>query len=60
MESFFKTLKVKLPIALGLKPGLKARIETFKYIEVFYNRTRLHSTLGYKLKRNLREHIKIQ
>jgi len=48
MESFFKTLKVKLPIVAGLKPGLKARIETFKYIEVFYNRTRLHSTLGYK------------
>ena len=25
-----------------------ARFEYFEYIEVFYNRTRRHSTLGYK------------
>ena len=48
MESFFKTLKAELVYHRGFKTRAQARIEIFEYIEVFYNRTRLHSTLDYK------------
>ncbi|MDA8621949.1 IS3 family transposase [Psychrosphaera sp.] len=47
MESFFSRLKVEL--TFGEKyhsiPQLKSSI--FEYIEIFYNRVRQHSTLGY-------------
>jgi len=48
MESFFKTLKAELVYHRRFKTRAQARIEIFEYIEVFYNRTRLHSSLGYK------------
>ena len=48
MESFFKTLKTELVYRRRFKTRAEARVEIFEYIEVFYNRTRLHSTLGYK------------
>jgi len=46
-ESFFSTLKNEL---LAGRPSLssdQARSEVFAYIEGFYNRQRLHATLGY-------------
>src|SRR3989338_9941470 len=48
VESFFKSLKAEIPKEDRSKTreGTKSRI--FEYIEVFYNRKRLHSTLGYK------------
>ncbi|MFW6059084.1 MAG: IS3 family transposase [Phycisphaeraceae bacterium] len=45
MESFFGTLKTELDEPLPTRAA--ARLALFDYIEVFYNRQRLHSTLGY-------------
>jgi len=46
-ESFFGTLKCELGLH-GLRPSREqAHRKVFEYIEVFYNRQRLHSTLGY-------------
>jgi putative transposase len=46
-ESFFGTLKVELVGERVFPSRAVARTEIFEYIEVFYNRTRRHSTLGY-------------
>jgi transposase InsO family protein len=46
-ESFFKTLKVELVYQTRYRTRAEARRSIFEYIEVFYNRQRLHSTLGY-------------
>lgn len=47
MESFFGTLKTELIYHRRYKTRDEARREIFEYIEIFYNRVRLHSTLGY-------------
>jgi putative transposase len=47
MESFFATLKAELPVNL-FDSHAAARSAVFDYIERFYNRVRLHSTLGYR------------
>lgn len=47
VESFFKTLKAELQNDERFKTREEARAELFEYIEVFYNRKRLHSSLGY-------------
>jgi len=46
VESFFGTLKCELP---GMRhwSAAQARTRLFDYIEVFYNRKRMHSTLDY-------------
>jgi len=46
-ESFFATLKGELVHHLGRPSRHDARREVFDFIEVFYNRQRLHSSLGY-------------
>ena len=48
VESFFKSVKAEIPEHRKFKSREEARKELFEYIEVFYNRKRLHSTLGYK------------
>ncbi len=48
MESFMGTLKVELVHGSGWGGLDEADPALFDYIEVFYNRTRLHSSLGYK------------
>ena len=47
-ESFFSTLKRELVHHESYADREEARRSLFEYIEVFYNRTRLHSTLGYR------------
>ena len=47
-ESFFGTLKCELGLHDSRPPREQVRREVFEYIEVFYNRQRLHSTLGYQ------------
>lgn len=47
MESFFGTLKRELVHHRKYRTREEARRDIFEYIEVFYNRERLHSSLGY-------------
>jgi putative transposase len=47
MESFFSRLKVELVYAEDFKSSEQAYRSLFEYIEVFYNRVRRHSSLGY-------------
>ncbi|MBZ0181509.1 MAG: IS3 family transposase, partial [Melioribacteraceae bacterium] len=46
-ESFFHTLKIELVKREKYKTREEARISIFEYIEIFYNRKRLHSAIGY-------------
>jgi transposase InsO family protein len=46
-ESFFKTLKTELETLDGKHSALEVRDSVFEYIEVYYNRKRLHSSLDY-------------
>jgi len=46
-ESFFKTLKTELIYHIRYLTRAQARASIFEYIEVFYNRVRKHSYLGY-------------
>lgn len=46
-ESFFRTLKVELVYLTKYLTRAEAAAEIFEYIEVFYNRERLHSSIGY-------------
>jgi len=46
-ESFFATLKVELVHQSWWSTRTHARNEVFEYIELFYNRRRRHSALGY-------------
>lgn len=47
-ESFFHTLKTELVYFEHYKTRAEAKTSLFEYIEMFYNRFRRHSTLGYK------------
>jgi transposase InsO family protein len=47
-ESFFATLKTELVYARSWPTRLELRAAVFEYIEVFYNRRRLHSSVGYR------------
>ena len=48
MESFFATLKKELVHDEDYATREEARASLFEYIEVFYNRVRRHSSLGYR------------
>jgi transposase InsO family protein len=48
MESFFSRLKNELIHHRHYRTRQEARRDIFEYIEVFYNRQRLHSALGYR------------
>lgn len=47
-ESFYHTLKTELVHHERYRTRDEARSSVFEYIEAFYNRVRLHSTLGYR------------
>jgi len=46
-ESFFSTLKRELVYRQNFKTRDEAKQSLFEYIEIFYNRQRSHSSLGY-------------
>lgn len=46
-ESFFSTLKLELIYTRDWETHAELKAALFEYIEVFYNRERLHSTLDY-------------
>jgi putative transposase len=48
MESFWSTLKNELVHRVKYRTRAEARRSIFAWIETYYNRVRLHSSLGYK------------
>jgi putative transposase len=55
-ESFFATLKNELVYRRHWRTRHELRAAVFQYIEVFYNRRRLHSSLDYKTPAAVEEH----
>ena len=55
-ESFFATLKNELVHSRCWASRLELRAAVFEYIEVFYNRQRLHSSLAYKTPSEVEDH----
>ena len=47
MESFFATLRAELTDLHDFVTHDEARVAIFDFIEVFYNRLRIHSSIGY-------------
>jgi putative transposase len=47
-DSFFKTLKVEGVYGNRFENQKVAAMEIFQFIEIWYNRVRLHSSLGYR------------
>lgn len=47
IESFWHSLKVELVYRRSFATRIEAEQAIFEYIEVFYNRARLHSSIGY-------------
>jgi len=47
-ETFFHTLKTELVYFENYQTREEARLSIFEYIELFYNRKRRHSAIGYK------------
>jgi putative transposase len=48
VESCWGTLKTELGHGVRYRSRLEARLSIFEYVEVFYNRQRRHSALGYR------------
>lgn len=48
MEAFWSTLKLELIYRRQFENAAQVRQALFDYVEVFYNRQRLHSALGYQ------------
>lgn len=46
-ESFFGTLKTELIYREKFNTQIETRVAIFDYIEIFYNKKRIHSTLGF-------------
>ena len=57
MESFFYTLKVELIFGGTYFTRRQSERDIFGYIEIYYNRYRLHSVLGYKTPGNYEKRI---
>lgn len=47
-ESFFKTLKTECVYHQQYNTIIEAELSVFEYIEIWYNRKRIHSSLGYR------------
>lgn len=47
-ESFFSTIKTELIYHNKYQDRKQAKRDIFQYIEVYYNKIKLHSTLDYK------------
>jgi transposase InsO family protein len=56
LESFFATLKKELTHRCHFTTRAQARAAIFEFIEVFYNRERRHSTLGYRSPDQFEQH----
>ncbi|UQN09049.1 IS3 family transposase [Deinococcus sp. QL22] len=56
MESFFATLKLELELDTAQGNRADTRNLVFEWIEVFYNRERRHSSLGYRSPTRFEQH----
>ncbi len=56
VESFFATLKRERVYQRNYRTRLEAQQDIFQYIEVWYNRKRKHSTLGYRSPEQYEQH----
>ena len=56
-ESFFSTVKNELTIEQAYATRRDAQTALFEYIEVFYNRQRIHQTLGYRSPQHVEEQV---
>ncbi len=57
-ESFFKTLKYELDIPDRYEDYRQARSAIFEFIEIWYNRKRLHSALDYQSPMQVEQQLK--
>ena len=48
MESFFSSLKTEMVHRTRFQTRQEAKAALFEYIEIFYNRQRRHSSIGYR------------
>jgi putative transposase len=48
MESFFSSMKTELVHRTQFRTRQEAKAAVFEYIEIFYNRRRRHSGVGYR------------
>jgi len=56
-ESFFKTLKAELPIDTSGCNYRQVRRALFRYIDIWYNRKRLHSSLDYQAPAQMEQYL---
>ena len=56
-ESFFSTVKNELAAERRYASRREARTELFEYIEVFYNRQRIHQSLGYRTPQHVDDQV---
>ena len=56
-ESFFASLKNEMTIFKNYSTRQEAKSDIFSYIEIFYNRQRIHQTLGYKTPLEFEENV---
>jgi putative transposase len=59
-ESFFATLKNEMYHRQKFTTRARARFAVAEYIEIFYNRQRLHSTLGYRTPAEVLHHSRLR
>jgi len=59
MESFFHTLKTEWLYLMNTTTKQKTKIRVFDYIETFYNRKRLHSSLNYSSPMEFKKKFKL-
>jgi len=55
MESFFASLKKEHVHQASFRSRDEAKAAVFEYVEIFYNRQRLHSRIGYRTPAQARE-----
>ena len=59
MENLYRTLKVELIYKKTFETRMQVQREIFEYIEIFYNREKFHSSLGYWSPKEYEKMIKV-
>ncbi|MEM7375575.1 MAG: IS3 family transposase, partial [Bacteroidota bacterium] len=56
-EFFFKTLKAEIGYQVRFPSLLLAQLTIFEFIEIWYNRQRIHSSIGYKTPVEMQQYL---